>query len=48
MRNKENEIYRVGRSVNPTRRNKMRISSGPVPLYSDYNLMEYINFSNGK
>lgn len=49
MKNKYfEEIYRVSRSVNPTRRTnakRIRVSSGPVPLYRYYNNNQYINFT---
>jgi hypothetical protein len=42
------KVYRVSRSVNPTRRanaKHTRVSSGPVPLYKSTKLAKYISFS---
>ena len=41
-------LYRVSRSVNPTRRanaEHTRVSSGPVPLYDYSKGMDYLNVS---
>jgi len=38
--------YRVSRSLNPTNRiiaKRARDSSGPVPLYDYYKVLEYLN-----
>jgi len=51
MQNKNSEMYRVSRSVNPTRHTNAKriwVSSGPVSLYKLFNLRKFINVSGWK